>query len=260
MKQNKTNFIEWNSSVLISSFRKIDFNLLMIVILDSAFYLMAASSYFLWDKFMKAKAAAVNLPSDPSELANLLTTLGPEKAQVVAAQIKSYFFLLVFSFILLIILVIFLASIFKSIIWAKTTKTKITLKSMSDFLLLNLIWMGFWTVITFLISYLIQPQSVPVFFLIIFVLGIYFTNILYPDFLQNRSLKSIGKSLKLGIAKIHLFILPTVLIFLVFFILLWATSKIIFNYSFFVSDLILIIYAALVRYYASELTIEAAKR
>ena len=245
---------------MLNAFKKIDLNLILIVILDAAFYLSVALSYFLWDKFMKVKAAAVNLPSNPNELASVIASLAPQKAEQIASQMKSYFFLLVFSFIVLIILIIFLASIFKSIIWAKAAKTKITLKFMSGFLLLNLVWMGFWAIILFLISYLMQPESVQLFLLISLALAIYFTNIIYPAYLQNHTLKSIGKSLKLGITKIHLFILPTILIFLILFILLWLISHLRFNYAFILGSLVLVIYAALVRYYAYELTIEAQRR
>ena len=260
MKKTKIGFIEWNNNILVNSFRKIDFNILLIIILDSIFYLAAAGSFFLWDKFMKAKAAAINLPADPNEIVNTLTALGPEKAQQLASEVKSYFFLLLFSFIAVVILVIFLAGIFKSIIWAKTTKTKISLKFMSGFLLLNLIWTSFWAAIIFLISYLVNPASVQTFFLISFIIGVYFTNILYPIFMRKQRLNSIGSAVGIGIAKVHLFVLPNLIIFLILFILAWAAGNLTFNYSFFVTAFILVVFAALVRYYVSELTAEAERR
>ncbi|MEK6946928.1 MAG: hypothetical protein AABX32_04955 [Nanoarchaeota archaeon] len=260
MKKDKIGFIEWNNNILVNSFRKIDLNILWIILLDSVFYLTAAGSFFLWDKFMKAKAAAINLPADPNEIVNALTALGPEKAQQLASEVKSYFFLLLFSFIAVVILVIFLAGIFKSVIWAKTAKTKISLKFMSGFLLLNVIWTGFWAIIIFLISYTINPGSVPTFFLIAFIVAIYFTNILYPLFMRKQKLNSLGSAIKLGIARIHLFVLPNLIIFLILVVLTWAASKIVFSYSLFVTVFILIVFAALVRYYVSELTAEAEMR
>ena len=250
-------FIDWNNKILVNAFRKIDFNILLIIILDSVFYLLAAGSFFLWDKFMKAKASAINLPKDPNEIVNTLASLGPEKAQQLASEVKSYFFLLLFSFIAVVIFIIFLAGIFKGIIWAKTTKTKISLKFMSGFLLLNAIWVGFWAVIIFLISYIVNPESVQIFFFIAFIAAIYFTNILYPIFMRRQRLNSIGTAIKIGTAKIHLFVLPNLIIFLILFILIWAAGKLAFNYSFFVTAFILIAYAALVRYYVSELAYRA---
>ncbi|HLC61383.1 MAG TPA: hypothetical protein VJJ52_08220 [Candidatus Nanoarchaeia archaeon] len=260
MKKNRIGFIEWNNNILINSFRKLDFNILLIIILDSIFYLAAAGSFFLWDRFMKAKAAAINLPADPNEIVNALASLGPEKAQQIASEVKSYFFLLLFSLIAVIIFVIFLAGIFKSIIWAKTTKTKVSLKIISGFLLLNLIWMGFWLVIIFLISYIVNTESVPIFLFVSFIIGIHFTNILYPIFMQKHKLNSIGNAIKIGIAKIHLFVLPNLIIFLILFILFWATSKLAFHLSYLVTAFILVVYAALVRYYVSELTVKVEKR
>ena len=260
MKKTKIGFIEWNNDIFLNSFRKIDFSILLIIILDSVFYITAAGSFFLWDKFMKAKASAINLPADPNEIVSALVSLGPEKAQQLASEVKSYFFLLLFSFIAVAVFVIFLAGIFKSIIWAKTTKTKISLKLISGFLLLNLIWMGFWAVMVFLISYIIKPESVPIFLFIVFIVAIYFTNILYPIFMRKQRLNSVGTAIKIGIAKIHLFVLPNLIIFLILFILLWAVSKIFFNYSFYVTVAMLIIYAAVVRYYASEIAFGTEKR
>lgn len=260
MKKNKIGFIEWNNNALVNSFKKMDFNLLLVILLDSAFYLLAASSFILWDGFMKAKAAAVNLPSDPNEIAGILASLGPEKAQQLASEVKSYFFLLLFSFIALVIFMIFAASLFKSVIWAKTTKTKLSLKLISGFLLLNLIWMSFWAVIVFLISYIMNPGSVPTFLFITFIAAVYFTNILYPLFLRDPRLSTLGRAIKLGILKIHLFLLPNFIMLLLFFILVWAASRFQFRYSFIAEGIVLISYAALVRYYVSELASEAAKR
>ena len=247
MGKNKTGFIEWNNNILINSLKRIDLNFVIIAILDAAFYVSVALSFTAWFRFIKSKEAAINFPSDPSQFAGFL------------AVEKSFYFLLVFSFIAIIVFTIFLVGIFKGVIWARTTKTKLTLKLISGFLLLNVIWLGFWSIIFFLISYLVQPSSVLFFLIASIVIAIYFTNIIYPSFLRNHNLKTIGQSLKLGVAKIHLFVLPNILIFLIFFILLWSMSQLRFNYAFIVGDGILILYVAFIRFYVSELTINAEK-
>ena len=92
MEKNKTGFIEWNNSILINSLKHIDFNFIVIAILDAAFYLTIVFSFTAWFGFIKSKEAAINFPSDPSQFAGFL------------AVEKSFYFLLVFSLIAMVIL------------------------------------------------------------------------------------------------------------------------------------------------------------
>ena len=132
----KSNFIDWNNKIFISSLKKIDLNIIPIILLDALFYFLSGYIFIFWLQRIQAKMAAFNLPQD-------LASLGYEKTQELAQEARAFYFLLIFSFIVLLIAIIFLASILKGIIWAKTTKTKITLGLISKFLGLNLIWMGF---------------------------------------------------------------------------------------------------------------------
>lgn len=248
-KSQKFNFLEWNNKVLIDSLKKIDLNIFLIIILDALFYFLSGYLIIFWLSRIQAKMAAFNLPSD-------IIALGPERAQQLLNEVKSFYFLIIFSFILLVISIIFLASILKGMIWAKTAKTKISFALISKFLGLNLIWMGFWFVLVFLIALFVTPASAAMFMLITISLGLYFTNTLYTLFMKNQKLRSIFNAIKLNITKIHLFLLPYIFISLLFFIIIRISNFFKFRYSTIVLFFIVIIFAAIIRYYVSTLVLE----
>lgn len=209
----KQNFLEWNNNVLTSSIKKINLNIILIVILDALFYLLSGYLAIFWLQRIQAKMLSFNLPTD-------VAVLGVERTQQLAAEAKAFYYLVIFSFILLLIAIIFLASIAKGIIWAKTTKTKISFALISKFLGLNLIWMGFWFVSIILISLLVQPASVQTFMLIAIVAGIYFTNTLYTVLMKEQKFESIIKYVKFNFIKIKLLALPYAIFFIFLFVVL----------------------------------------
>ena len=251
-KIKKFNFIEWNNDIFVSSIKKIDISIILILVLDALFYFLSGYLIMFWLQRIQAKMSAFNLPTD-------VVSLGYERAQLLVSNVKSFYYLIIFSFILVCIAIIFLASILKGIIWAKTTKTKISSTLISKFLGLNLIWMSFWFLAVFLISWLVQPASAPTFMMITIILGLYFTNTLYTLFMKKQNFKSILSAVKLNIVRIHLFLLPYLIIILLSFIMLRLSNFLKFSYSTVFLGFILLVYVAVVRYYISALVVEIEK-
>ncbi len=249
MKKQQLNFLEWNNNIFISSIKKIDLNIILIVILDTLFYLLSGYFVIFWLQRIQAKMASFSLPTD-------IISLGTEKAQQLVSEVKTFYYLIIFSFILVLIAIIFLASILKGIIWAKTTNTKISFKLISKFLGLNLIWMSFWFLIIFLIVYLVEPRLTPWFTIASIILALYFTNTIYTIFMKEQKFKSILDAIKLNITKIQLFLLPYAVIYLLFYIIVKLNNLLKFKYSTILLGLILLIYAAVARYYVSTLIYE----
>ena len=252
MTKHKQSFWEWNNIILINSLKKINLNIILIIILDLLFYISSGYLIILWLQRIQAKLALFNLPSD-------VASLGYEKAQQVLAETKSFYYLLIFSFVLLIIAVIFLASILKGIIWAKTTDTKVSFALISKFLGLNIIWMGFWLLLMLLIAYFIQIQLVSIFMTAAMILGIYFTNTLYTIFMKGQKFEAILAAIKLNITKIHLFLVPYIILFLLLFIIRSLFKLLQFEYLAVIAGIIVVIYAAVARYYTSNLVLEIEK-
>lgn len=254
----KVNFLRWNQNILVSSLKKVSLNIILIIILDMSFYALSGLIFLGWGRQITARMESVFLPSPDS-----LAALGIEKAQQAVAEARSFLLLLVLSVILLILAVIFLASVLKCIIWAKTTGTKITFKLMSKFLALNLIWMTFWFALIILASFLVKLSSAPAFIITIFMIGAFFTNTLYTLFMKNPMLSSIPEAVSLSIKKIHLFLLPYSIIFALAYILIKLIGIFKLAYSQIYSQIIfafaIIVYLAFVRYYTSTLVLEAAR-
>lgn len=249
----KKNYLEWNNEVLASSIKNIDLNIILSIFLDIIFYVLSGALVFFWLTRLQEKMSALNLPQD-------VTALSLEQANGLASQVKSFYYLIILSFILLIVAIIFLASILKGAIWAKTTKTKVTFNLLSKFLGLNLMWMGFWIILILLISIFVQIQLVPMFMAVTIILALYFTNTLYTIFMQEQAFKSIPKSIKLSISQIHMFLLPYIIIFLVLFIIAKLSSYLNFKYAQVFIGIIIVLYLAFVRYYVSSLVLEVEKR
>lgn len=216
-KMKKQNFLSWNYSILKSSLKKINLNIIPIVILDFFFYILSGYFIFFWMARISDKISSFSLPAD-------ITAIGIERAQQLSRETQSFYYLIVFSFVLLLIFIIFLASILKGIIWVKITKVKITLGLISKFLALNLAWLGFWFVLIFLISWIVEIRYAFAFMAVSAFMGIYLSNNLYPLFISNPGVNSVKSSLKLSIAKIHLFLLPYLIIFTGFFLVFFISG------------------------------------
>lgn len=248
----KLDFVGWNIRILADSLKKIGIGIFLIMILDALFYFLAGYLIVVWLQRIESVIASFNLPAD-------VLSLGYERTQQLAAGIKEAYYAIIFLFAVLLIAIIFLASILKGIIWAKTTNTKVTFSLISRFLGLNLLWMGFWFALVFLILWLAEPSAAPFLVSAIIILSLYFTNTLYTLFMKKQELKSIIRAIKLNIAKIHLFLVPYAAMLIVLFAILNLGAFLKFRYYPILILLIFVAYAAVVRYYASALVLEAEK-
>lgn len=253
MKKINPNFLDWNSSILSSSLKKISPDIFLIVFLDALFYLLSGYALVFWVQRIQAKMASFYMPQN-------LLALAPDAARQLASQVKGFYYLIIVSLLLLVISIIFLASILKGAIWAKTTGTKITFKLISGLFLANLAWMGFWIVLIFLIAYLAVPAYAPVMMVAAIILGLYFTNTFYALFMKEQKIKSALHAINLNVSKLHLFLAPYAAIYLVLYIMIKLAGLLKIKYSSIFLGIALLFYAAIARYYASELAAEVSKQ
>lgn len=252
MKKEKKGFIEWNSSILVGSLKAIGLEIFLIVLLDALFYVISGYLFIFWMQRVQSKMASFNIPAD-------LMSMGAERAGQVVVDIKAFYYTVLFSFILLLLAIIFLAAISKAIIWAKTTRVKISLRLISRFMVLNLMWMGFWLLLILAASILVEPASAPFFMAGIAVIGLYFTNILYPIFIKTQEYKSIATAARLGISSMHLFILPNALALLLLYVILKVAGLVHFSQSAILAFILVLLYAAAARYYFAGLAYSVSR-
>ena len=249
VKMKKPSFLDWNSNILASSLKKIDLNIFLIVFLDGLFYLLSGYAVVFWLQRVQEKMAGFSVPAD-------IMSLGAEAASQLAGEVKKFYYLIIFSLILLLMAIIFLASILKGIIWARTTGTRITSSLISRFFILNLMWMGFWFIALFLVAYLAERTAAPAVLFFLSALALYLTNTLYAIFMKEQKFKSILSAIKLNFSKLHLFALPYALAGLLFYVVVKLSTLLKFMYSAVLLGLVSLIYVAAARYYISALVFE----
>ncbi len=251
--KKKTSFMDFNNDVFASSMKKIDWSIFLILLLDIAFY---ASVFFLFSLWFTRINSAVNnfqMPNDP-------VSIGKDGLEKLTSGARALYITMILSFVLLLAAIIFLASIFKGIIWAMTTKTKISLNLISKFLILNLIWMGFWFLIFFLILKMVEPHLVYPLALASLAIALYLTNTIYTIFMKSRSLKSMIQAIRLNVMKIHYFAIPYASFLLLIFIVLQIGAIVKTAYWPAINLLIILSLTAVFRHYVSTLVSRLAAK
>lgn len=213
-KSKKPNFLSWNINVLLSSLKKIRLkDIALILFLDALLYIFSGYIFLFWLRRISEKMESVYLPSD-------LASAGIENVQQAAKDTQSFYYIVIFSLLLLIAAIIFLSSIIKGAIWARTVGAKITSKLISKFFMLNFLWLGFWLLLMLLILLLVEEEFIKSFMLGALMLSAYFTGILYAVFMRSQKIMSFANALKLGASKIHIFALPYLFILGFFYLAL----------------------------------------
>ena len=210
-------FIKWNYTILRASLKKIDLNLIWIILLDTLFYLASGYLIIFWFQRISAKIQAFSLPPD-------ISAVSDQAAQRLAGQIADFNLMIKLSFFLLIVAIIFMASIIKGIIWSKSAKAKISLNLISKFLVINLAWMGFWSALLYIIFTAVQPQLVSVFLLIALILASYMTFAVYSRFMLKQDFRDFFASIPLSFRKIRYLLLPYALIIILWFLIILTSS------------------------------------
>ena len=127
----------------------------------------------------------------------------------------------------------------------------------SRFFILNTFWMGFWLLLLFLGVKAVKPELSVYFVLVCAVISAYLTNNVYALFIKEQNFKSVIAALRISFTKLHLFLLPYILIsatwFLLVVIILLTSSFIAPIYSQYLIGFFAVIYAALIRFYISTL-------
>ncbi len=257
MKKTKFSCIRWNRNVFLSAMRRIGFNIFLIVFLDALFYFSSAFLVSFWYAGIIKKIAGFKVPAD-------ILSLSVSQIDELAREAAYLRYFIIGSFIILILAIIFFSSILKGVIWARTAKTKITFALISKFLLLNLIWMGFWIAVMLLAFIFMDPAAMTGLMMVLSALAAYFTGTLYSIFMKTQKLSSMKECLKLNALRVKLLALPYAVAFAAFIALIWALIRVSafagFSHSSFALGIVLLLfYIAAFRYYAFQLAEEAGK-
>ena len=100
MNKKKPSFLDWNSNILASSLKKIGLNIFLIVFLDGMFYSLSGYAVVFWLQRVQEKMAGFSVPAD-------IISLGAEAAGQLVGEVKKFYYLIIFSLILLLMAIIY---------------------------------------------------------------------------------------------------------------------------------------------------------
>lgn len=192
--------------LFIKSF-KLKRNAIYVMLLDLAFFAFAALVFYSFSFFI----AAIARQMEGMNFANILY-LSNEAMAAQLSSVKLVLYKLIAGGILIMLLLLLVYYITRYLIWSIILKEKYNLKKLLRFILLGLLWCLIFLIIAVLNFALIRQRG-EAFYFVIIPIFLYLTPILYISFLKsNKIWKSLKNSLKIGFKKIHLFILPVLLI------------------------------------------------
>lgn len=213
MEKNPNLFFEKNYSSFINSFKKIGFNTAYMAFYDALFYSISSLFVYLGFKYIEKKASAFNLPENIMELSL-------QEAGSLAANLRGFFFLIIFLAVFLVLLTILNWSLFKGLNWSLAAKRKFDFKFFKRFLLLNLAWLPIWILLLLFVFIGINPDAILYFVMAVLAIAAYFSNILYALFAKESNFKSVKMAFKIAFAKMHFFVIPYVIAVFLPYILL----------------------------------------
>lgn len=241
-------FLKNNISAFVDSFKNIDLRLVYSVLYDFIGYGLIIICFRIYQYFLEK--LFVKMPST-----SLLQSLDATSAQLTQtlAALKAVFFWLILYSVLLFIVILLIWCLFKGLIWNQIFNKKFTFKFYKKFLLVNLLWVVIW-LIPIVLFFIFVKQNVLVYLLIIvFILMIYLSYILYIESIKQKKIKEIIKeTFRIGFKKIYYFIIPGIVMVILFFILMqlyWLFKGLSQVVQAIIFLIILIVFIAWTRFY-----------
>ena len=209
--------------LFLNSFKEFDTRTLFIILYDMIFFLISISSIYILVRVFSNKALAINnLPIQQ-------ITVSQELARSMLAEFKSFLLFLIIAPLIVSFIIFVSMSILKILIWFNIARKTITAQEIIKFIGIRALWLlisiGITILLTplFLLAYFAaQASSFNLLFIvgaILFFIFVFFNNIktiMYIKYTETKSLSIIKSSFLLGIKKAHYFIIPCIIIGVIF--------------------------------------------
>ena len=258
MKKNKQNYIKNSWNLFVKSFKEFDTKVIFIVLYDLIFFSIVYISFITLAKLIQNKALNINAPQ-----LEQLTQLQQTEIIQASSQLNNLWLYIYIGVILTLLIIFIAACIFKGMIWFKIAGKKANKKTIIKLIrtraLFLLISIGFIIAIIPLfisLSVAIKAQSLISVIILSTIIGLLWLifinikNLMYIYFTTTTN--PIKKAFRIGIKKIHLLILPYIIMFIIFIIisqLYWLYNFMPGNISTIITVLILLVYLAWFRIY-----------
>ncbi len=245
------NYLKDNIRMYLNSFKRMNKSFLLILTLNALFVMLTLAVFKVISLFSKGWMDKIN----KIDLSGI--TLQTEaQLQSTISALKGFVVFVIFAAVLFILLFTIIWSLTQGTIWNLLLKNKFTLKYFERFLLLNLIWFLPWLIMLFLILFGSKLTSLTAISYIFIALFLHFSFILYVLFAKENKLKQIKNALKLGIIKIHKFVLPYLIILITFIVILQLN---LLKINYYLIVFVFLIFFSWVQAYTKEVIIESIK-
>ncbi len=238
---------------------KLKKNILYVILLD----LLCICATFVLSLFYSLATSKIAASLQNLDLANI-AAMGAEGLEQYAALKGAMYLFLIYSAILFI-LILLAYSLFQGLIWNTVLKKRFTWKYFGKFSLLNLIWVLAWLIISILLLFILKDAVIILVILTYVLLFVmfYLTTILYVMFTKKRKMwQSIKDTFNIG-KRVHLFILPYLLVlglFIVLNLVLIIFSLLPQQIYMFINLIILLAFFAWFRFYISDVIMKVGKK
>ena len=243
----KQNYFKNSWNLFVKSFKDFDTRAIFIVLYDLIFFSIIYLSFIIFSKYIQNKSLKINIP-----LTEEIMQLPQTEISQISSQLNNFLWFIFIGIVLVALIIFIAACTFKGLIWLKITHKKFTIDFIKKFVLLNLIWTLIWIIPIIIIALVLKKDLLAPFLVIIAPLIMHFTNILHIFFIHTKKLSSIKRAFKIGIKKIYLFILPYILMLIIFLIIsqsYWLYNFMPGNIPFIIAIFVLLVYFAWFRIY-----------
>ncbi len=245
----KKNYLNDAYKTFLNSFKRFDKKTIFIVLSDLLFLVLLLSIFTYFPTAMYNKVAGF----DDSRLQNA-NLLDINEASSLNSDLRGIFMTLIIYPLLMVLLTIINFTVFQGISWSIALKKKLNIKFFLRFFLLNLSIIGIYTMIIFLLAFIMKQEALPSWFMVIMLIWLHFGLVIYAFFVRKPEKISVKKAIEKAAKKVHLFILPYAVIFLMLMILNYIMILItraipVEGIGVSIMAILMVVYAAWARYY-----------
>lgn len=205
-------YLKNNIKMYVESFKNL--NILLVLLLNASFFLLTIGAGKLIGFFSEGWMEKLNnLDLESVALQSEVQLRG------IVSTLRGFYLFVVFAIILFILFLILNWSFFQGMIWNILLKKKLNFRYFWKFSLLNVIWFLCWVIIAAAILFGGRTEYFIISFFVLMFLFLHFSFILCVLFTKENKFGQIKKALKLGVLRIHYFILPYIVILITFLII-----------------------------------------
>jgi hypothetical protein len=232
-KMEFKNYLKQNKKDLVNSFKQLEISkVVLIMLFDFLFYSLCYLIIFVFSKFIEYSSRELN-----SMPAVNIMQLPQRQGEILMSMLKVYFFKFVASIILTILIIYILMCVFKLLIWFKVTDRKVTKKEVIRFLWVRFVFVLISALFLILLIPLLISIGVSVKYqslillvifssigLVLFAIANNIKTLMYIYYTKDKNLSCIKKAFSLGIKQIKQFIVPYIIVFIVFNLIILIIS------------------------------------